>query len=73
MVVNLYTTKCLHPAQVATGAFNKDSPMELHEYYTDFLSRSRLISATIIRLGLEMRKENHDRALNPRAAVISPG
>jgi hypothetical protein len=46
MVVNLYATKCLHPAHITTGIFNKDSPLQLHRCYTAFPPRSRFISAT---------------------------
>lgn len=44
MAVNLYTTKCLHPALITAGASKQDSPMQARQYYTAFPPGSRVIS-----------------------------
>ena len=57
MVVNLYTTKCSHPAQITAGALKKDSPMQVVQCYTAFPPGSRVISFLISRLpGCRNRK-----------------
>jgi hypothetical protein len=66
MVVNLYTTKCSHPAQITAGVLKQDSPVQVTQCYTAFPPGSRVISLPI---------PPQARASRPRGrpGVVSPG